>query len=79
MTEVSKQAFFPSPPDKDGLKINSNNLMCENMDQQSVQKKNSGLHEKCIYMKASFHTVLEIKNKGWNAGSEYSGCFEAIS
>lgn len=77
MTEVSKQTS--PPPDKDSLKINNNNLMCENVDQQKVQKKNSGLHEKYIYMKASFHTVLEINNKGWNAGSQHSGRFGAIS
>lgn len=54
----------PPPADKEGLKINNNNTVCENMDWQKGEKnkkRNLGLHEKYIYMQASFHIVLEIK------------------
>lgn len=56
---------------KEGLKINNNNSVCENMDWQRDEntKKTSGLHEKYISMQASFHTALEIKIKMWDVGS----------
>lgn len=71
--------FFP-PSDKEGLKINKNNSVCENMDWQKGKntKWNSGLRDKSIYMQASFHTPSEIKIKARDAGAQHSGCFEAI-
>lgn len=71
--------FFPLS-DKEGLRINKNNSVCENMDWQKGKKtkQNSSLHDKSIYLQASFHTDSEIKIKAWDAGSQHSGCSEAI-